>query len=113
MSCYKSAIYLQIISKHAAFYARDGIRVLRDFVENQARSNPQTVENILPKYVGALLQVQEEGLYQISNGGGTEVQNLFGEHAFRDLLNTYYGNILYICAIHCFKLMRINFIIRM
>jgi len=69
-------------------------------MENQAGADPQTDENIFPKHVGALSQVQEKGLHQISYGGGTEVQNLFHEHTFR--FGTHIlRSILYICATCC------------
>ena len=69
------------ISQYAASRARDGIRILRIFVENQSRTDSQTTENRLPKHAGAILQVQEEGLHQISHGGGTEVRNFFSPFA--------------------------------
>lgn len=55
-------------------------------MENQGGTDPQTAENPRPQHVGALLQVQEEGLHQIFDGRGTEVQNTFREtRAFRML----------------------------
>lgn len=55
------------------FYVCNGIRILGNFVENQAGADSQTAKNTVPKHVDALLQVKEEGLHQIFDGGRTEV----------------------------------------